>query len=180
MAYGEGGQLARAELVQGIRNAREMLRERLASREAEVGAGAPPRLPQLRIVVSYLVDQPPLPRAAVGLGQALVHTQFEPKLIRDDRGRLARAGEVAGPHDPQALAVRGSCELARLRASTVVQRRIPPALHPRGRHVVIGLAVAGEQDQPRPWKSWSVSARSPSRRVSRDMTSPGRMFPRFA
>src|SRR3954447_8379487 len=54
-------ELARGDLVEGGGHTPHVLGQRLASGEAEVLAGAPPRGPQLGVVVANVVDEPPLP-----------------------------------------------------------------------------------------------------------------------
>src|SRR5205085_1602081 len=123
----------------------------------------------------------PLPAPA--LAQAGVEPRLQPDPLADYLRRLACARQVAGPQRGDRRVERGDPlrELARLSAAGVVERRVALALEAQRRHVVVGLAVAGEQ-QHQPCGSGpatTVSARSPSRSVSSDSTSRGAMLPRL-
>ena len=156
-----------------------VLRQRLAAGEAEVCAAAPPRRPAARAPRARsprAAGPPSSPRLDSASRSSTI--DLEPQLAGDDLGGLARAREVARVNDREPTPANGVRERARLRAAAVVQRRVDPALHPRRRHVVVRLAVAGEQDHFS-WKSFSVSARRPRRRVSSESASSGRTLPRL-
>ena len=157
-----------------------MLGERLAAREAEVRPAAPPGRPQLGLLALDPSSARPS-HAPARLGEPLVDARLEPERGRRRSARSRRArrrvarlqrGDRRRPRAraPARAPARGRCRSAACRAGPGRARRA----------VVVRLTVArqqhgsgpGEKDRARPvrpWKSSSVSARSPRRSVSSEM-----------
>src|SRR5690242_9366650 len=126
VADDERGPRAGAHVVDRGERAGLVLGERLAAGEAEARAGAPPRRPAVRLLALDVLDEAPLPAAAVRLGEAVVDAGLEAERRRDDLRRLARAHQPARPHRLDARLPRDGRERARLLAPAVGERRVEP------------------------------------------------------
>jgi hypothetical protein len=85
-----------------------------------------------------------LPGAERPLAQPLVQAHGETEPRRDDVRRLARAGQITGVDDVDAVELAG--DAGRLFAADVVQMRVGVAL-PAAVAIPVGFAVADEEER---------------------------------
>ncbi len=163
-------------------HALHVLLQRLAAREAEVRRRREPRRPGSGSSRSISSTSRPSQSPRRDSASRSSTRGSSPISAAHDRRRLGRAAMVARPQRLDPGAGHLLRERARLLAPAVVQRRVEPALDPTGgalSSVWPWRARKINRRAARPWKSSSVSARSPSRSVSSEITSAGRTLPRL-
>src|SRR5947209_5050459 len=158
-----------------------LLAQGLSAGEAEIV----PRPAPSRIAVGKLAfdlePKPPFPVSAIALSQASVEPWLEPQPRPEYLRGLSGSAQIGAPQRRDRLRLESLCELMRLPSPGLVQGGVTKALDPDRRDVVVCLAMASQEDRFAAAHSSgiAVSERSPSRIVSSDSTSSGRMLPRF-